>query len=132
MFGVPAVAWSTTSRTGGRLWLAEVVATAGLLLLIFALARTGRPTATPAAVGAYIGAAYWFTSSTSFANPAVTIGRTFTNTFAGISPASVPGFVVAQFVGAIVAAAAITVWYPRPVSGNVVEPVTRATIGASR
>jgi glycerol uptake facilitator-like aquaporin len=132
MFGVRTVAWSTTSRTGGRLWLAEIVATAGLLLLIFALARTGRSSATPAAVGAYIGAAYWFTSSTSFANPAVTIGRMFTNTFAGISPLSVPGFVAAQFIGAIAAAAAISVWYPRTVTDNVVEAVPSSTIGARR
>jgi arsenate reductase len=114
MFDVPTVAWSVTSRTGGRLWLSEVVATAGLLLLIFALARTGRGAVVPAAVGGYIAAAYWFTSSTSFANPAVTIGRMFSNTFAGISPASVPGFIVAQVVGLVLAVAAVAVWYPRP------------------
>ena len=87
-------------RPAAHLWLGEVVATAGLVLLIFALARSGRAAVAPAAVGAYIGAAYWFTSSTCFANPAVTIGRAFTDTFAGIAPASVPGFVVAQLVGA--------------------------------
>ncbi|MFU8871916.1 aquaporin [Micromonospora sp. SL4-19] len=113
MFGLPAVAWSGTDRTGGNLWLAEVVATAGLVVLIFALARSGRATAAPAAVGAYIGAAYWFTSSTSFANPAVTVGRAFTDTFAGIAPASVPGFVAAQVVGGLVAVAALAVWYPQ-------------------
>ena len=80
----------TTRRSAGHLWLGEVVATAGLILLIFALTRSGRAAAAPAAVGAYIGAAYWFTSSTSFANPAVTIGRAFTDTFAGIAPASTP------------------------------------------
>ncbi len=112
MFGLPAVAWSRTDRTGGNLWLAEVVATAGLVVLVFALARSGRSAAAPAAVGAYIGAAYWFTSSTSFANPAVTIGRAFTDTFAGISPTSVPGFVAAQFVGGLVAVAALAAWYP--------------------
>ena len=112
MFGLPAVAWSHTARSGGHLWLAEVVATAGLVVLIFALARSGRTTVAPAAVGAYIGAAYWFTSSTSFANPAVTIGRAFTDTFAGIAPASVPGFVVAQLVGGLVATAALAWWYP--------------------
>ncbi|MET8277890.1 MIP/aquaporin family protein [Micromonospora sp. NPDC005174] len=112
MFDVPAVAWSRTERSGGNLWLAEVVATAGLVVLVFALARSGRATAAPAAVGAYIGAAYWFTSSTSFANPAVTIGRAFTDTFAGIAPTSVPGFIAAQLVGGLVAVAAIAAWYP--------------------
>ncbi|QKW12010.1 aquaporin [Verrucosispora sp. NA02020] len=112
MFGLPPVTWSHTDRTGGNLWLAEVVATAGLVLLVFALARSGRTTVAPAAVGAYIGSAYWFTSSTSFANPAVTIGRAFTDTFAGIAPASVPGFVAAQLVGGLVAVAALAAWYP--------------------
>lgn len=110
MFGVPAVARSTTIRTGGGLWLAEVVATSGLVLLIAAVARSGRAAA---AVGAYIGAAYWFTASTSFANPAVTIGRAFTGTFAGISPASVPPFLLAQLAGGAVAVAGIRWWYPR-------------------
>ncbi|SIR29245.1 aquaporin [Micromonospora avicenniae] len=113
MFDLPAVAWSQTDRTGGNLWLAEIVATAGLVVLVFALARSGRTATAPAAVGAYIGAAYWFTSSTSFANPAVTIGRAFTDTFAGIAPTSVPGFVVAQLVGGLVAVAALAAWYPR-------------------
>ncbi|WP_434740291.1 aquaporin [Micromonospora sp. SH-82] len=112
MFGLPAVSWSRTDRTGANLWLAEVVATAGLVVLVFALARSGRTNAAPAAVGAYIGAAYWFTSSTSFANPAVTIGRAFTDTFAGIAPTSVPGFVVAQLLGGLVAIAALAAWYP--------------------
>ncbi|MFU8851606.1 aquaporin [Micromonospora sp. SL1-18] len=112
MYGLPAVSWSHTDRTGSNLWLAEVVATAGLVVLVFALARSNRATAAPAAVGAYIGAAYWFTSSTSFANPAVTIGRAFTDTFAGIAPASVPGFVAAQFVGGLIAVAALAIWYP--------------------
>jgi glycerol uptake facilitator-like aquaporin len=112
MFGLPAVAWSHTRRTGPHLWLAEVVATVGLVLLVFALARSGRASVAPAAVGAYIGAAYWFTSSTSFANPAVTVGRAFTDTFAGIAPASVPGFVAAQLVGGLVAVAGLAAWYP--------------------
>lgn len=112
MFGLPAVSWSQTDRTGGNLWLAEVVATAGLVILVFALARSGRTSAAPAAVGAYIGAAYWFTSSTSFANPAVTVGRSLTDTFAGIAPASVPGFIAAQLVGGLVAVAALAAWYP--------------------
>ncbi|MFG1842686.1 aquaporin [Micromonospora sp. NPDC049175] len=112
MFELPAATWSRTDRIGGNLWLAEIIATAGLIVLIFALARTGRSSAAPAAVGAYIGAAYWFTSSTSFANPAVTIGRAFTDTFAGIAPTSLPGFVGAQLVGGLVAIAAIAAWYP--------------------
>jgi arsenate reductase len=89
-----------------------VVATGGLVLLIVALARSGRTAVAPAAVGAYIGAAYWFTSSTSFANPAVTVGRAFTDTFAGIAPVSVPGFVATQLLGGVVALAAIAWWYP--------------------
>jgi arsenate reductase len=112
MFGLPAVTWSRTQRGGPHLWLAETVATAGLALLVFALARTGRAAAAPAAVGAYIGGAYWFTSSTSFANPAVTIGRTFTDTFAGIAPASAPGYLAAQLLGGLVAVAGLSWWYP--------------------
>jgi arsenate reductase len=92
--------------------LGEVVATAGLVLLVFALARSQRAAVAPAAVGAYIGAAYWFTSSTSFANPAVTLGRAFTDTFAGIAPASVPAFVVAQVLGGLVAIGLLAVLYP--------------------
>jgi glycerol uptake facilitator-like aquaporin len=90
----------------------EVVATAGLIALIFALARTGRAALSAAAVGAYIGAAYWFTSSTSFANPAVTVGRMFSDTFAGIAPGSVPGFIAAQIVGALLGLALIVALYP--------------------
>jgi len=86
MFSAPAVEWSTKTRSGGGLWLGEAVATAGLLVVIFGVARSGRGSAAPFAVGAYIGAAYWFTSSTSFANPAVAIARTFSNSFAGIAP----------------------------------------------
>ena len=114
MYSLPAASWSTTARTGPSLWLGEVVATAGLVLLIFALVRTGRTSAAPAAVGAYIGAAYWFTSSTSFANPAVTLGRMFTDTFAGISHGSVPAFIAAQLLGAIAGAALLGVLYPNP------------------
>lgn len=100
MFGVPAVSWSTTDRTGFPLLLSEVVATAGLILVIFALVRTGRSQLVAPAVGAYIGAAYFFTSSTSFANPAITIGRMFSDTFAGVAPASALPFIAAQLVGA--------------------------------
>jgi len=112
MFALAPLALSTKDRTAGHLWLGEVVATTGLLLLIFALARSGRAAVAPAAVGAYIGAAYWFTSSTSFANPAVTVGRAFTDTFAGIAPASVPGFVVAQLAGLLIGVGLLLVLYP--------------------
>jgi glycerol uptake facilitator-like aquaporin len=112
MFDLHAVSWSHTRRLAGHLWLGEIVATAGLILLIFALARSGRASLAPAAVGAYIGAAYWFTSSTSFANPAVTIGRAFTDTFAGIAPGSVPGYLVAQLVGLAVGVALLLALYP--------------------
>ncbi|MDG6106133.1 aquaporin family protein [Dactylosporangium aurantiacum] len=112
MFRLPAVDFSAKHRTGMDLWLGEVVATTGLLLLIFALARSGRSSVAPAAVGAYIGAAYWFTSSTSFANPAVTIGRAFTDTFAGIAPSSVPGFIAAQLVGLAVGVGLLLALYP--------------------
>ena len=88
------------------------MATAGLIALIFTLARTGRAALAAAAVGAYIGAAYWFTSSTSFANPAVTVGRMFSDTFAGIAPGSVPGFIAAQIVGALIGLALIAALYP--------------------
>jgi arsenate reductase len=101
MFAEPAVAWSTTERATWPHLLGEVVATAGLVLVIFALARTGRSHLAAPAVGAYIGGAYFFTSSTSFANPAITIGRAFSDTFAGIAPASVLPFIGAQLLGAV-------------------------------
>ena len=105
MFDRQAIEIATRSRvTTGHL-VGEIVATAGLIALIFALARSGRTALSAAAVGAYIGAAYWFTSSTSFANPAVTVGRMFSDTFAGIAPGSVPGFIVAQIIGGLVGAA---------------------------
>lgn len=112
MFEVPA-GMSAKVRDGAALWLGEAVATAGLLLLVFALVRTGRAALAAPAVGAYIGAAYWFTSSTSFANPAVTIGRAFTDTFAGIAPASVPAFVIAQVVGGLIGVCLVIALYPR-------------------
>ena len=112
MFALSAISISTHHRASPSHLLAEVVATVGLVLVIFALARSGRSATAPAAVGAYIGAAYWFTSSTSFANPAITVGRMFSDTFAGIAPASVPGFVVAQLVGGVLAFAAVRVLYP--------------------
>jgi arsenate reductase len=112
MFDQAAVSISANERSGAHLWLAEVVATVGLLLLVFALARSGRAPSAPAAVGAYIGAAYWFTSSTSFANPAVTLARTVSDTFTGIAPSSVPAFVVAQLVGLAVAVVLARALYP--------------------
>jgi glycerol uptake facilitator-like aquaporin len=103
MFSLPMVAYSTHERTGPAQWLAEFVATFGLLATIFGVSRR-TPAATPFAVAAYIVAAYWFTASTSFANPAVTLARALTDSFAGIRPADVPGFVVAQLAGAVAAA----------------------------
>ncbi|MEV0902935.1 aquaporin [Actinoplanes sp. NPDC049802] len=112
MFDLAPVTMSSKERAAGNLWLGEVVAVVGLLLLIFALVRSGRAAVAPAAVGAYIGAAYWFTSSTSFANPAVTIGRAFTDTFAGIAPGSVPGFVAAQLAGLVLGVGLVVALYP--------------------
>jgi glycerol uptake facilitator-like aquaporin len=112
MFALSAISISTHHRASPAHLFAEVVATLGLILVIFALARSGRAATAPAAVGAYIGAAYWFTSSTSFANPAITVGRMFSNTFAGIAPASVPGFVVAQLIGGALAFVVVRVLYP--------------------
>jgi glycerol uptake facilitator-like aquaporin len=112
MFALSAISISTHHRASPAHLFAEVIATLGLILVIFALARSGRISTAPAAVGAYIGAAYWFTSSTSFANPAIDIGRMFSNTFAGIAPASVPGFIVAQLVGGAIAIGVVRALYP--------------------
>jgi len=112
MFDLPAVEWSTHTRSSGGLWLGEIVATFGLLTVILGVVRSGRVAAAPFAVGAYIGAAYWFTSSTSFANPAVTVARTLTDTFAGIRPGSVPVFVLAQCAGATAAVALARFLHP--------------------
>lgn len=114
MFEAPAVSISTTERATVAHGVSEVVATVGLLLVIFSLVRSGRGERAPAAVGAYIGAAYFFTSSTSFANPAITIGRMFSDTFAGITPSSVPAFIAAQLVGGALAIAVLRVLYPNP------------------
>jgi glycerol uptake facilitator-like aquaporin len=111
MFGEPT-AIATTDRASGATLLAEVIATAGLVLVIFGLLRAGRDTLIAPTVGAYIGAAYWFTSSTSFANPAVTVGRVFSDTFAGIAPDSVLPFVLAQLVGGAVGVGLAAVLYP--------------------
>jgi arsenate reductase len=112
MFALPAVTISGKHRATPAHFLSEVIATLGLLLVIFALARSGRSRSAPAAVGAYIGAAYFFTSSTSFANPAITIGRMFSDTFAGIAPSSVPAFIAAQILGGILAIGVIKTLYP--------------------
>jgi glycerol uptake facilitator-like aquaporin len=112
MFALPAATISSKHRASPAHFLSEVIATAGLLLVIFALARSGRARSAPAAVGAYIGAAYWFTSSTSFANPAITLGRMFSDTFAGIAPSSVLPFITAQILGGILAVGVIKALYP--------------------
>lgn len=117
MFDLPVVEFSTHRRASGALWLSEVVATVGLLLVIHGCVRTGRAAAVPFAVAAWITGAYWFTSSTSFANPAVTIGRSLSDTFAGIAPSSVPMFLVAQCVGGALAYLLILVLYPHPPEG---------------
>ena len=129
MFATPTTL-STTDRATPATVLGEVVATAGLVLLIVGLTRTGRNiTVIAAAVGSYIGAAYWFTSSTSFANPAVTIARMFTDTFAGIAPASVVPFILAQLVGAALGLALLLVFYPTAArtAGDVVVPTQPET-----
>lgn len=113
MFERPTFEWATTTRSSGALWLSEVVATVGLLLVIHGCVRTGRSDAVPFAVGAWIGGAYWFTSSTSFANPAVTVARMLSDSFAGIAPSSAPMFVVMQLVGSAIAFVLIRYLYPR-------------------
>ena len=112
MFELPAVNVSTHIRSSPSLWLSEVVATVTLLLLIQGCVRTGRANVIPFAVGVWIGGAYWFTSSTSFANPAVTIARTLSNTFAGIAPSSAPMFIVMQLVGMVIAFGLVRLFYP--------------------
>lgn len=112
MFSLRAVSISTHVRATGPHLLSEAIATLGLLLVIFALARSGKGNYTPAAVGAYIAAAYFFTSSTSFANPAITVGRMFSDTFAGIAPSSVPPFIGAQVLGGVVVVGLIAMLYP--------------------
>ncbi|WP_308268173.1 aquaporin [Yinghuangia soli] len=114
MFGREIAAWSTQDKSAGHLLLAEVVATAGLVLLVLGLVRTDRLRYAPVVVSAYIGAAIWFTSSSSFANPAATVGRSFSDSFAGIGPASVPGFVAAQCLGAVSGLALAALVFGRP------------------
>lgn len=112
MYELPALDLATTERSGAGVVLAEVVATAGLVTVVFALARNGLAAWSAPAVGAYIGAAYWFTSSTSFANPAVTVGRMFSDTFTGIAPGSVPPFLAAEAIGGLVGATLVLALYP--------------------
>ena len=123
MFGLDAVSIAAHHRASPAHLLGEVVATLGLILVIFALARSHRGATAPAAVGAYIGAAYWFTSSTSFANPAISIGRIFSNSFAGIAPASVPAYAVAQLAGGALAVLAVRVLYPDVTPAQAAEVV---------
>lgn len=114
MFELPVLELSTKHRSSGALWLSEVVATVGLLLVIQGCVRTGRASAVPYAVGVWIGGAYWFTSSTSFANPAVTVARTLSDSFAGIAPSSAPMFIAMQLLGAAMAFALVRLFYPHP------------------
>lgn len=124
MFDLPVIELSETTRSGSGLWLAEGVATFGLVLVVFGVVRSGRFSAAPLAVGAYIGGAYFFTASTSFANPALTAARTLSDTFAGISPSSAPAFMATQVLGGAVAVAAVRALYPRvgEVADRVVVP----------
>jgi len=122
MFDLSAVTLSTHTRSSGGVWLGEVVATFGLVMVILGVVRSGRSAAAPFAVGAYIAAAYWFTSSTSFANPAVTVARSLTNTFAGIRPSSVPLFVVFEVLGALAAVGLARFLYPTIGAVEIVVP----------
>lgn len=124
MFELPAVSVATTERSSGGLWLSEALATAGLVVLVLALARAGRTSVAPFAVGAYITAAYWWSSSTSFANPMIDVARTLSDTFAGIAPGSVPMFVLMQLIGGAAGVATVAVLYPTVAAhaGDVVVP----------
>jgi arsenate reductase len=122
MFDLPAVTFSTHSRSSSGLWLGEVVATFGLVLVILGVVRMGRASVAAFAVGSYIAAAYWFTSSTSFANPAVTIGRSLTNTFTGIAPENVPMFIAMQIIGGLLAVAVGAFLFPDVPATDLVVP----------
>ncbi len=122
MFDLDAISLSTHTRSSGGLWLGEFVATLGLVLVIFGIVRSGRSSVAPFAVGGYIGAAYWFTSSTSFANPAVTIARTLSDTFAGIRPSSAPAFIVVEIAAAVCAAGLVRFLHPDVEARDVVVP----------
>ena len=133
MFAERLLKFSAHGRSAGHLWLGEIIATAGLILVVVGLGRIGRASLAPAAVASYIGAAYWFTSSTSFANPAVTIGRAFTDTSAGIAPASVTPFIAAQVLGAVLGLGLVTAVYghPTPVRDEVAVPHGEPELAAS-
>ena len=122
MFGLNAISVSTHARSSAGLWLSEVIATFGLLIVILGVVRSGKAAMAPFAVGGYIAAAYWFTSSTSFANPAVTVARTLSDTFAGIKPSSVPAFIAAQLIGAALAVALARFLHPDLTAGDVIVP----------
>ncbi len=130
MFSLKVFELSTRHRATSAHFASEVVATFGLVLVVFALARSGRSRAAPAAVGSYIGAAYFFTSSTSFANPAITVGRMFSDSFAGIAPSSAPSFVVAQLAGGLFALAAVKALYPRITAADAAQVVLPHSEGA--
>ena len=127
MFELDAVNVSTHARSSGGLWLGEVVATFGLLTVIFGVVRGGRASTAPFAVGGYIAAAYWFTSSTSFANPAVTIARTLSDSFAGIKPSSAPAFIGAQLLGGALAVLLARFLYPGLPAAELVVPHEHST-----
>ena len=128
MFELDAVTLSMHTRSSAGLWLGEVVATFGLLTVILGVVRSGRASTAPFAVGGYIAAAYWFTSSTSFANPAVTVGRMLTDTFAGIKPSSAPAFVVAQLAGGALAVGLARFLYPDLSAADMVVPHAHADV----
>jgi glycerol uptake facilitator-like aquaporin len=134
MFELDAVNLSTHTRSSHGLWIGEFVATLGLVLVVFGIVRSGRAALAPIAVGGYIAAAYWFTSSTSFANPAVTIARMLSNTFAGIRPSSVPVFIAVQVVAALCAVALVRFLHPDLAAVDVVVPhePAPATLGSTR
>jgi glycerol uptake facilitator-like aquaporin len=129
MFELDAVNLSTHTRSSGGLWIGEFVATLGLVLVIFGIVRSGRSAVAPFAVGGYIAAAYWFTSSTSFANPAVTIARMLSDTFAGIRPSSVPAFIAVQIVAGLCAVGLVKFLHPDVVADDVIVPHEPSTIG---
>lgn len=118
MFELDAVNWSTKDRSSGALWFSEVIATLGLVVIIFCIVRSGRGSAVPYAVGVWIGGAYWFTSSTSFANPAVDLARSLSDSFAGIRPSSIPGFLIAQIIGGLLGYVFVKVLYPEAINGG--------------
>ncbi len=127
MFDLRAVNISQHARSSGGLWLGETVATFGLLMVIFGVVRSGRGQLAPFAVGGYIAAAYWFTSSTSFANPAVTVARMLSDSFAGIKPSSVPAFIAFQLIGAILAVGLAKFLHPDVAADDLVVPHEHAT-----